>query len=292
MTIMAFDIGGSTVKYGIWNQEKLQNQSSFITPKTWEEMKSSLLSVKEEMEEKYELTGVALSSPGAVNHKQRKIEGLSAIPYIHNFPIYDELEALFNLPITIENDANSAALAEVWNGAAKDNKNVLFVIIGTGIGGSVIVNRKIQHGKHLFGGEFGLMILDGYQTFSELATPVQMAVNYAECKKIPHNSIDGKKVFDLAEAGDSMAIEVVNNFYHYLAIGLYNLTYSFDPEKIIIGGGISNKPGLINRLNEEFELLYEKLNHDSFRPILEVCHYKSDANLIGAVYNFHQIKIA
>lgn len=288
MAILAFDIGGSAVKYGVWSEESLHSQAQFKTPKTWDEMKTRLLSVKKEMDKNYEINGLAFSSPGAVNQKERKIDGLSAVPYIHHFPIYDELEALFSLPITIENDANSAALAEVWKGAAKDNQNVLFVVIGTGVGGSVIVNRQVQHGAHLFGGEFGLMLLDGSQTFSELATPVQMAWKYADRKNIPRDSIDGKKVFELADQGDLIAIEEVNDFYYYLAIGLYNLTYSFDPEKIIIGGGLSNKSGLIERLNEEFEAIFERVNHDTFRPIVELCHYRNDANLIGAVFNFQQ----
>lgn len=288
MAILAFDIGGSAVKYGVWNQEQLTEQSAFKTPKNWKDMKKELLLVKEEMMEKYKIEGAAFSAPGAVNQIDRTIDGLSAVPYIHHFPIYDELEELFNLPISIENDANSAALAEVWKGVAKDNKNVLFVVIGTGVGGSVIVNREVQHGAHLFGGEFGLMLLDGSQTFSELATPVQMTWKYADCMGISRDAIDGKRVFELAEEGDQLAIEEVNHFYYYLAIGLYNLTYSFDPEKIIIGGGISNKKGLIKRINEEFESLFERVNHDTFRPVIDLCQYKNDANLIGAIYNFYQ----
>ncbi|MDN6161664.1 MAG: ROK family protein [Atopostipes sp.] len=290
MTILVFDIGGSAVKYGVWDQESLSQQSSFTTPKSWEEMKEKLLFVKEKMTNDYGYTieGVAFSSPGAVNQAERYIDGLSAVPYIHHFPIYDELEELFGLPISMENDANSAALAEVWKGAAKDNKNVLFVIIGTGVGGSVIVDGEVQHGAHLFGGEFGLMILNEKETFSRLATPVQMAWNYAERKGMPKDSIEGKRVFELADEGDPIAIEEEDSFYHYLAIGLYNLTYSFDPEKIIIGGGVSNREGLIKRLNEELEVLFEQVNHNTFSPVIELCQYKNDANLIGAVYNYKQ----
>lgn len=288
MVILAFDIGGSAVKYGVWERDHLQEQGSFTTPETWEEMKDNLHSVKKSLEETHTIEGVAFSAPGAVNQAERRIDGVSAVSYIHENPVYDELETLFKLPISIENDANSAALAEVWRGSAKDNENILFVVIGTGVGGSVIVNRQVQHGAHLFGGEFGLMLLDESHTFSELATPVQMGWRYAERKNIDKDSIDGKTVFQLAEEGDPIAIEEVDKFYYYLAIGLYNLTYSFDPEKIILGGGLSNKEGLIPRIEEEFEVLFKRVNHDIFRPILDLCTYKNDANLIGAVYNFIQ----
>lgn len=288
MAVLAFDIGGSAVKYGLWMEDKLEGRSQFTTPESWSEMKEELFSVKQIFDKKYIINGIAFSAPGAVNQKERKIDGLSAVPYLHQNPIYDDLEVLFDLPIAIENDANSAALAEVWRGSAKDNQNVLFVVIGTGVGGAVIVNQKVQHGAHLFGGEFGLMLLNEKQTFSELATPVQMAWRYADRKGISRNAIDGKEVFHLAEEGDQLAIEEVDKFYYYLAIGLYNLTYSFDPEKIILGGGLSNKEGLITRINEEIEVLFDRLNHDTFRPVLELCTYKNNANLIGAVYNFLQ----
>ena len=291
MTILAFDIGGSAVKYGVWDQDELKDKGKFTSPKNWLEMKSELLSVKELLAKKYDFIGVAMSAPGAVNSKTRQIEGVSALKYIHDIPIFDELEELFSLPVSIENDANSAALAEVWRGSAKENENVLFVVVGTGVGGSVIINREVQHGAHLFGGEFGLMLLNESQTFSDLATPVQMGWRYAERKNIPKDAIDGRRVFELAEAGDQIAIEEVDKFYYYLAIGLYNLTYSFDPEKIILGGGLSNKDGLIERIEVEFEKILERVDHDLFRPVIDLCTYKNDANLIGAVYNFQQNKI-
>lgn len=288
MTLLAFDMGGSAVKYAIWDQDELKDKGKFTSPKTWPEMKSELLAVKDSLAKEYNLRGVAMSAPGAVNYQARKIEGVSALKYIHGIPIFDELEELFSLPVSIENDANSAALAEVWRGSAKDNNNVLFVVVGTGVGGSVIINREVQHGAHLFGGEFGLMLLNETQTFSDLATPVQMGWRYAERNNIPKDAIDGRRVFELAEAGDQIAIEEVDKFYYYLAIGLYNLTYSFDPEKIILGGGLSNKDGLIERIEVEFERILEQVDHDLFLPVIDLCTYKNDANLIGAVYNFQQ----
>lgn len=288
MAILTFDIGGSAVKYGIWNQNKLKEKHKFKTPKTWEEMKATVVKIKEELSQTYTLEGVAFSAPGAVNQEARQIEGTSALPYLHFFPIYDELEEALDLPISMENDANSAALAEVWKGSAKDSQTVLFVIIGTGIGGSVIVDNQIHHGKHLFGGEFGYMLLDHDKTFSDLGTPVGMSKRYAERAGISPDDIDGQQVFELAKQGDSLAKEEVATFYYYLTIGLYNLAYSFDPDKIIIGGGVSSMEGLLDRIEEEFEHLFERIEIRPFMPELELCMFRNDANLIGAVYNFLQ----
>lgn len=285
MSLLVLDIGGSSVKFAVWEKEELVDKGAFVTPKTWEEMKQELSNLKGKMEEKYEIEGVAFSAPGAVNQAKGIIEGASAVPYVHHFPIYTELEELLGCPISMENDANCAALAEVWKGAAKGLSNVLFVVVGTGIGGSVIVDGKIQHGKHLFGGEFGYMLLDDENTFSMLGTAVNMAKRYNERMNL-EEELSGKEVFELAEQGDDVAAEEVETFYHNLAKGIYNLQYSYDPEKIIIGGGVSSKEGLIEELIIRLERIVEKVGIAPFVPEVELCAYKNDANLIGAVYNF------
>lgn len=288
MSLLTIDIGGTSVKYAIWDEEQLKEKNSFLTPESWEELKNKLVQIKESFEEQYELYGVAFSAPGAINHIERQIEGVSEVPYIHFFPIYDELEHAFDLPVTFENDANSAGLAEIWRGAAVDKSNVLFVVLGTGIGGAIIVNSEIQHGHHLLGGEFGFMLLDGEQTFSELGTAVAMARRYAKRNNKPTSTISGEQVFQLAEEGDIIAQEEVKKFYHYLVRGLYNLAYSFDPEVLLIGGGVSNQPDLIEKINEEMDALFGRLRVPPFRPKIELCTFRNDANLIGAIYNFIQ----
>lgn len=291
MAIVAFDMGGTSVKYGLWESDQLTNKGSFKTPKIWEEMKKELLQVKETFEKENSIEGVAFSAPGAVNQTARQIEGASAIPYIHFFPIYDELEEAFGVPVSFENDANSAALAEVWKGAAKGKENVLFVVVGTGIGGAVIVNGEVQHGKHLHGGEFGFALLTDDQTFSQLASPVKVGKRYADRTGLSYEEVDGQEVFRLAEEeNDPIAKEEVDSFYFYLAKGIYNLAYSFDPEVILLGGGVSNKPTLLEELDKQFDHILEVVEVASFKPELAICEFKNDANLIGAVKNFLQQK--
>ena len=82
--------------------------------------------------------------------------------------------------------------------------------------------------------------------------------------------------------------EEVKKFYHYLVRGLYNLAYSFDPEVLLIGGGVSNQPDLIEKINEEMDALFGRLRVPPFRPKIELCAFRNDANLIGAIYNFIQ----
>lgn len=288
MALLVFDIGGSAIKYGVWNDEEIVEKGSIVTPSTWEEMKSSLRQIKQKFTGQYKINGVAISSPGAVNQKTGIVEGASAVPYLHDFEITPELTELFGCPISMENDANCAALAELWKGAAKGLTDVIFVVVGSGIGGSIIVDGKIHQGKHLFGGEFGYMLLNRDETFSTLASPVHMAKRYAARMNLPSREVNGKEVFELAEQGDEVAIDETEKLYYSLAQGIYNLQYSYDPEKIIIGGGISAKPDLIPQLQRKFNVILEKVKIAKMVPDIEICQFKNDANLIGAVYNYQQ----
>ena len=100
---------------------------------------------------------------------------------------------LFGVPVSVENDANCAALAEVWLGAARDVQNALFIVIGSGIGGAVIVNRQLFKGKNLFGGEFGYMLLDAENTLSRLGSPVQVAERYGKAMEMS-DGVVGREV--------------------------------------------------------------------------------------------------
>ncbi|OTN87732.1 ROK family protein [Enterococcus sp. 7E2_DIV0204] len=284
MAILAFDFGGSAVKYGVWNGQEMTDKGKFTTPKTWEEMKASLLAVFVGMAQDFE--GVALSAPGVVDVEKQLINGISAIPYIHGFNIFKELEELFNLPVAIENDANCAGMAEIYEGAAKGKKEVAFVVVGTGIGGAIFHNGQIAKGAHLYGGEFGLMYLNEGEAFSKLGTAVQMAWRYCERKGVEKETFTGEDVFRLAENGDELAKEEVNLFYEYLTQGLFSIQFSLDPEMIVLGGGVSAKEGLLDEVNRRMK---EKLAHfelNDFIPKIVTCKYENDANLIGAAANF------
>ncbi|MBO0465959.1 ROK family protein [Enterococcus plantarum] len=288
MAILAFDFGGSAVKYGIWNGQEITDKGNFTTPKTWDEMKASLFAIYNEINQTIE--GVAISAPGVVDVEKQMINGISAIPYIHRFNIYNELEALFKLPVSIENDANCAGMAEIYEGAAKGKQEVAFVVIGTGIGGAIFHKGEIVKGAHLYGGEFGLMYLSGGETFSKLGTAVQMAWRYCERKGVEKETYTGEDVFALAESGDKLAIEEVNNFYEYVTQGLFSIQFSLDPEMIVLGGGVSAKKGLLEEINRRMK---EKLAHfelNDFIPQIVTCQYKNDANLIGAAANFIAIQ--
>ena len=287
MAILVFDMGGSAVKYGVWSQDSLVSKGKFTTPNTWEEMKTQLQQVRTSVNE--EIEGVGISAPGAVNAQKRRIDGISAIPYIHGFDIYSELEAAFGVPVTIENDANCAGMAEFYQGAGKEFQQAAFVVIGTGVGGTLFQNGELVRGAHLYGGEFGLMILDQGKTFSQLGTAVQMAWRYCDRIGVDRATITGEEVFQRAEDGDAIAIEEVNKFYRYLAQGLFSIQFAFDPEVIIIGGGVSAKKGLLQEVDQRLKKMLADQALNDFVPLIKLCDYRNDANLVGAAANFQAL---
>lgn len=283
--LLVLDVGGSSIKCGVWENEKLVELKSRRTPDTWEGMKNTFLDIQKEAGNN--LQGVAISIPGSVNVDEGVIYGTSAIPYIHRFPIKKELSKLFGLKVTLQNDANCAALAEVWCGNAADVTNSAFLIIGSGIGGAVVLNKQLIPGSHLFGGEFGYMIInrDTGGTLSELGSPVTMANEFTN-KRNDQKVYEGKDVFELAQQKDPQALNSVTNLYDALSVGIFNLAVSFDPDKVLIGGGISRRPDLLSELQKRFKKISREKYADGLDTKIESCKFLSEANMIGAVYQF------
>jgi predicted NBD/HSP70 family sugar kinase len=283
MKLLTLDIGGTSIKYALFSDGKLGLQAAFPTPNTRARFDEKLTEIVEAFKQNEKIDGVAISSPGAVNKATGVIEGASALPYIHNFNIHSEFEKRFKLPVSIENDANCAALAEVKFGAAKGLSDVLFLVLGTGVGGAIVLDGKIHHGKHLFAGEFGFMLMDNEQSFSSLGTAVNMASRY---NARTGENLSGKAVFEQAFAGNEIAKEEMDIFLYNVAKGIFNLTYSFDPECVIIGGGVSSADWLIPELRRQLQKIMEISKIAPFMPEIVPCYFQNNANLIGAAVDF------
>ncbi|KRM91986.1 ROK family protein [Liquorilactobacillus cacaonum] len=277
------DIGGTTIKFATWDESRLLDIHRIQTPSDLTSFYDLLATEIEKIKEKIDIVGVAISSPGAVNKVSGVIEGASAIPYIHNFDMQSKLKKIFDLPVTLENDANCAALAELAVGAGEKNQSLAFLVIGSGVGGTVVIDRKIWHGAHLFGGEFGYMLADDEHTLSNLGSPVELGKWY---QQKTGKKASGKKVFELAKQDDLIAKEGIERMISVLATAVYNIQYSFDPEKIIIGGSISENPELLNMIDEKIAIIRRKVGIASIKPIVEACQYKGEANLRGAVEDY------
>lgn len=295
---IVFDIGGSSVKYAIMTEkgEFIKKGSYKSVRNNFDDFKSSMISEVEKAKEEYNIAGVAVSAPGGVDSDTGLIGGASALPCIHGPNFKKIFGEDLGLTLEIENDANCAALGEVWRGSAKDNNDVLFVVCGTGIGGAVIKDKKIHKGNNLHGGEFGYFILEAnkngedsnFKTWSEVGATGALAKNVAKLKGISEDEIDGRKIFELAESGDEDCIKAIDEFYFSNAIGIFNLQYTYDPEKIVIGGAISSREDFIDRINEKLDIIMNKITAAKVRPVIEKCKFENDANLMGALFHYLQ----
>ncbi|EKN69078.1 ROK family protein [Neobacillus bataviensis LMG 21833] len=288
------DVGGSSIKYALMDESgAFIEKSSVPTPKMSLNMFIDTVdSIVKNFQKHHVLKGLAVSMPGAVNVETGMIEGVTALPYIHGPNMKELLRERTQLPVELENDANCAGLAEGWIGAAKDVNDFLCIVIGTGIGGAVVLDKKVRHGKNGFAGEFGYMLMEDYprrqsgETWSSLAAVGGLINQVAKRKDVDPDELTGKKIFALAENGDPDVRDEIEKFLHRLAVGIYNLQFIIDPEKILIGGAISHREGFVEQLNET--LLQMKYDQEGLTIQVERCKFGNDSNLIGALYHFLQ----
>lgn len=286
---LIFDLGGTSVKYGCSDEHgSFKHTGSFPTPQTG--MDDMILQMKEiylKQKESADFKGIAVSAPGAVDSEAGRIGGISAIPYIHDIPFAAIISsALDNLPVSVENDANCAALGELWAGAAKGMKHVVSVVCGTGIGGAVVIDGRLYKGSTNNGGEFGNYLIrntgDNYFTWSSF-TLVKQAQKYSSKTG---KEVDGKTLLQLSSEHDEEAIRLMEEFYETMACGFYNIQFTLDTELIVLGGGVSESPDVLNRINKKMDEMAERNAFGFLKPAIVPCKFGSKANLYGALYHF------
>ena len=285
MAILSFDIGGSSVKYAVIEKTgKILAKGKKTTPQEKEAFFRLIENVAAAYRRSYTIEGAGFSFPGAVDDVSGVIGGSSALPYIHDFPIRQELERRLSLSAALENDANCAALGESWLGVGKEHEDLVFLVIGTGIGGAVVKGKRIHHGKHLHGGEFGYMVSDApHRILSETGSTRVLAERVADAKGLPREEMDGRKAFALADAGDADALQAVSAMYEALAMAIYNLQYAIDPEIFVLGGAVSERPGFAEEIGKRVDIILKDVGVARIRPVIRPAQFGNDANLLGAV---------
>lgn len=281
---LVFDIGGSSNKYALIENDKIVEKFSSKQEKNMEDLLKFFEDKINFFAKSHKIDGIGFSSPGTVDSSIGNIYGKSAVEFITEYNFALEIKNKFNLPVAIENDANCAALAEIFYG--KVGKNYLaFLIIGSGIGGSITKNGKIIKGKSLEAGEFGYMLLkneDGnFDNFSKLATLPNI-----RRKMIKKYGIDESTylIFDKYMQKKEPYFTEVDQMFTYLAMGIYNIFYTVNPEKIYLGGAISSDERFVREIKN-------KLNTGVFRSIdidISPVSFFNDNNLYGAYANLKQ----
>lgn len=290
---IVFDIGGSSVKWSIMSKMgDILTKDKIKVADSVDQFFEELSKIVNINKDNFNLKGIAISSPGAVDSITGIVGGTSAIPYIHGPNFKERLKEKTGLDVAIENDANCAALGECWLGAAKEENDCAFVVCGSGIGGAIVKDKKVHTGIHKHGGEFGYCIVDydkdgeeKYLTWSRVGSTSALARAISQRKGLEEKDIDGLKAFQLYDEGDIIAVEEVNKYFRYMAIGIYNIQYTYDPEVIVLGGAISEREGYIESINEKLDEIMSNNTDGKIKPIIKKCVYGNDANMIGALYN-------
>lgn len=288
--IACLDIGGTSIKVAVSDSKGNLSEKGFVNvEENFEALISNIVEWVNQMKTKYEIEGIAISSPGAVDSKTGIVGGASAVPCIHGPNWKQEIQKRLGLRASIENDANCAALAEAFSGSAVDVEDMMFLVCGTGIGGAIVKNGKIHTGKNLHGGEFGYMLMEedengDFVNFSEFASTMSFVRRVR--KHYNDESWDGVRVFKEAEEGNEVCIEAIERFYKNLAIGIFNIQYVYDPDVILLGGAISERADFVSRINEKLDMILDKVKIAKVKPQVITCTHKKDANLVGAVANF------
>lgn len=287
MTVACFDIGGTAIKTAFMTDgNAVLHFREYPTPKTRE----ALLHLMAEVIEGTKISAIALSVPGAVNQETGHIEGLSAVPYIHGVSWYDLLKD-YKVPIYLENDANCVGLSEL--AVDSDLSNMACVVIGTGIGGALIINRQLVRGYRSYGGEFGCMILQPIakplQNWSQLASTGSLVRRVQAHPDKTYQDLDGKAILTLAEQGDEVCGQAFDEMLGHLAHGLINIFYMIAPEVILIGGAISQNTFFMAKLEERLKAIQSSYPEDFPEiPRIEACRFTYQANLVGAFMNTKQ----
>lgn len=299
------DLGGTTVKMGVFQEDgkvidkweiktRTENGGEAILPDIAVSIDGKM---KEHGFQKEDMLGIGIGVPAPV-----RADG--SVPNTVNLgwgykAVKKELEELTGLEVAVGNDANVAALGELWLGGGKGHKDMIMVTLGTGVGGGVIIDGKCVVGAHGAGGEFGHMTVDfeeqeagcgcgrkGCLEMYASATGITRLANRRLAKDDAPSTLRGvkemsaKEVFDAVKAGDTVAIEIAEQFGTYLGKALVNLTTVTDPAIIVIGGGVS-KAGeiLLDYIRKPFMENAYYANMDTEFVLAEL---GNDAGICGA----------
>lgn len=287
---VSIDIGGTAIKYGtidengtiLCRQEmktEAQNGGPAILKKG--------IRIVEEFVAKEEIAGICISTAGMVDTKTGEI--FYSAPLIPNYTgtkWKETMETKFGLPCEVENDVNCAGLAEYASGASKGSHSSVMLTIGTGIGGSIILDGKVFHGFSGSACEVGYMHMED-SDFQTLGAASILTKKVAGLKKQPEELWDGIHIFEAAKEGDAICNRAIDDMVNVLGKGISNICYVVNPEVVVLGGGIMAQEaflkGKIERAVEKY-LVSGIARHTR----IVFAQHRNDAGMLGAFYHFCQ----
>ena len=252
----ALDIGGTKTKYALLGEKgeilstyekdtEAQRGGSFILENVKGEIRRVLEDLKEKCNTEAPLSGICISTAGMVDEiKGEIIHAGPQIPEYKGCKWKEEIERRFSIPCEVENDVKCAGLGEYSFGSGKGTSSMLCLTIGTGIGGSFILNGEVYHGTSHSAMEIGYMQIPGGM-FQRMASTSALVKRVASRKGEPEELWNGKRIFEEVAKEDKICLEELDRLCDALSIGLSNLCYAFNPECIVLGGGIMEQKDIL-----------------------------------------------
>ncbi len=297
------DVGGTTVKIGLFDREgnilekweiptRIEGNGEKILPDIAEALEKKM---EEKGLQKEDMAGVGIGAPGPIDKDGTVYEAVNLGWGV--FSIRDTLQELCGMPVRAGNDANVAALGEMWKGGGQGYQNLVLVTLGTGVGGGILVNGEILNGATGAGGEIGHIhiqdeeedacgcgnhgCLEQYASATGIVRLANRILNTTdEDSVLRQGEVSAKTVFDAVKAGDQVAIQIAEAFGDYLGKGLAAIAGVVNPEAFVIGGGVSKAGDILFSFIEKNYRKY--VFHGSRNARFTLATLGNDAGICGA----------
>ncbi|HEM6117173.1 ROK family glucokinase [Streptococcus pluranimalium] len=309
--LLGIDLGGTTIKFGILTEAGEVQEKWAIETNILEGGKHIVPDIVASIKHRFDMygltsddfVGIGMGSPGAVNRDDKTVTGAFNLNWKETQEVGSVIEKETGIPFALDNDANVAALGERWVGAGANNPDVVFVTLGTGVGGGVIADGNLIHGIAGAGGEIGHMVVEpdtGFEctcgtvgcleTVASATGVVRVARRLAESyegdssiKAAIDNGegVSSKDIFEAAQGGDNFANSVVDKVCFYLGLATANISNLLNPDSVVIGGGVSAAGEF---LRSRVEANFKKYTFPQVRQSTQIklAELGNDAGIIGA----------
>jgi len=280
------DVGGTFVKLALVSEDGniLFEDKLDISKATREEILNTIdLAIikinKEANLFDVQISGIGIGSPGIV-FEGVVLGGADNLNGWANVPLLEIFTEKFGLPVFVDNDANVMGIGEVIYGAARNCTDVIFITIGTGIGGAIVMNGQLYGGYKNRGTELGHIVIDhkgidcncgGRGCLEAYASTSALIRQYAELSGKDEETIDGRYIVDRFKEGEPSAVKCMQEHTDYLGHGIASFVNTFAPQKVVIGGGIS----------EAGQFYIDMISASTFRYAMPDC--ASNTEVVGAI---------
>jgi glucokinase len=303
--VIGVDLGGTNLRSAILSPEGEildRHKEATHAAEGWEKVVARLVeNIKRQRESAvrrgFDVAAVGVGAPGVIQADKGVVVKSPNFPDWDNLPLKDQLEKTLDIPVFLENDANAAALGEQWHGAGQGIRSMILLTLGTGVGGGIILDNKIWHGADGMAGEIGHMTLipDGRPCtcgntgcLEMYASARGIVQSYREALGKPFapahgqlGQITSEQVYEAAGAGNEIALRVMKDMGRMLGIGIASLINIFNPERIVVGGGVKDAwPLFIDTTREE--ILKRAFEVPAKRTEIVPSKLGDDAGMVGA----------